>query len=149
MSGRRNTVEDVWRRIDQRDADECWPFIGAVNTNGYGQISLNGKQRLVHRAVFEESTGMDPGDLLVCHACDNPRCCNPAHLFLGTSADNMSDASAKGRLPGSPKLTSSEVREIRRIAATGVSYYRLGKLFGVSDDNISHIVRRISWRSVA
>jgi hypothetical protein len=144
----RNTRESVWGRVDQHETDECWPFVGAVNTYGYGQIRVDGKQELAHRLAFELATGISPGLLLVCHRCDNPRCCNPSHLFLGSVADNAQDAANKGRLPGARKLTEELVREIRRLAANGVTYAELGRRFGVTAENISSVCRRLTWRHV-
>jgi hypothetical protein len=60
----RNTRESVWGRVDQHETDECWPFVGAVNTYGYGQIRVDGKQELAHRLAFELATGISPGLLL-------------------------------------------------------------------------------------
>lgn len=98
----------------------CWPWTGNVNDSGYGRISLGGGRILyTHRAALELHLGrpIGPG-LLACHACDNPSCCNPAHLFEGSVLDNNRDAVAKGRKPmGSShvqaKLTSAQVARIR------------------------------------
>jgi hypothetical protein len=148
MPRRPNTLEDVWARIQMGHPDDCWPFIGAPNTYGYGQVNLNGKQQLVHRLAYAESTGEDLGELHVCHSCDNPLCCNPGHLFLGTNADNMRDASLKGRLRGVPKLTLEQVREIRDLFDSGVTFSAIAPRFGVTPENVSYICRRITWRHV-
>lgn len=149
----RNTLESVWTRIDRRGADECWPFIGAPNTYGYGQMRIDGKQQLVHRVVFAMASGIEPGELLVCHTCDNPPCCNPAHLFLGTVADNARDAVKKGRFAvgersGVAKLNTHQVREIRRLSTEGKTFAAIAPLFGVTPENVSFIARRITWSHV-
>lgn len=151
---RPNTRQDLWRRVERREPGECWPFIGAVNTYGYGQISVSGKQLLAHRLAYELETGVAPGDLLVCHRCDNRRCCNPAHLFLGTCADNSADASRKGRLrhgedSNFSKLNRGDVRAIRLLAEKGISYYEIGRRFGVTGENVSYIARGLTWRSAS
>ena len=153
MAMRRNTIEDVWRRVDVRGADDCWPFIGAVNTYGYGQMHLDGKQQLAHHLTYELANGQAPGGLLVCHTCDNPACCNPAHLFLGTVAENARDAMAKGRHPhgetsGMARLATAQVLEIRRLHAAGAKFVELAARYGVTPENVSMICNRVTWRHV-
>ena len=82
--------------VDMRDVDECWPFKGRLN-HGYGVVDCSGRHLLAHRVVFQVIKQIDPAGLVVCHSCDNPICCNPGHLWLGTQADNLRDMWAKGR----------------------------------------------------
>jgi hypothetical protein len=80
--------------------DGCIEFTGACMPNGYGRIALGGQGGgvgLAHRVAWELANGPIPEDLHVCHRCDNPPCCNPAHLFLGTRSDNMRDSVSKRR----------------------------------------------------
>lgn len=86
----------VLSRVDMREDDECWPFKGRLS-HGYGVVDFSGRPVLAHRIVFQIIKHIDPSGLVVCHSCDNPRCCNPGHLWLGTQADNMADMWAKGR----------------------------------------------------
>lgn len=74
----------------------CWEWQGVMHHSGYGCLRQNGKFAQAHRVSYAAFKG-EPGDLLLCHTCDNPRCINPGHLFLGTHADNMADMKAKGR----------------------------------------------------
>lgn len=76
---------------------DCWLWQGCVNNMGYGQITSNGKTYLVHRVAYEQLAGPIPEGVNALHRCDRPRCWNPAHLFLGTHADNVADKVAKGR----------------------------------------------------
>ena len=75
----------------------CWRWTAYVCKAGYGRITVNNYPRLAHRISYELHTGSVVGQLFVCHACDNPTCVNPAHLWVGTGADNMRDKCEKGR----------------------------------------------------
>ena len=103
-------MERFWNKIDRREPNECWPWIGGIS-RGYGHWSFweSGKCRSTtsHRKAWELANGPIPAGLFVLHRCDNPPCCNPAHLWLGTHADNMADKVAKGRQwrGGRPRVT--------------------------------------------
>lgn len=76
---------------------DCWVWTGSVAPNGYGRFFLDGKVVYAHRAAYELTHGTIPDGLYVCHHCDNPRCVQPDHLFLGTPSDNALDKVQKGR----------------------------------------------------
>ena len=101
------TPERFWRRVMIGAPDVCWPFLGArSNSSWHGSIYCDGKQRLAHRIAYQLATGTKLVDvprlrsdsICVLHICDNPPCCNPAHLRLGTQKENIREASAKSRL---------------------------------------------------
>lgn len=128
----------------------CWEWDGAINSCGY--TSMKGKQG--HRVSWEIYRGPIPQDLYVLHTCDNRRCTNPDHLFLGTNDDNMKDMVVKGRgrsCPGdtSPnaKLTQKQAEEIRvEYNNSRVSQQAIADRFNVSQRVISLIVRGITYR---
>lgn len=86
-----------WARVARRGPDECWEWRGSRNAKGYGQVTNQGADRIAHRVAYEIAKGAIPSGMMVCHTCDNPPCCNPAHLFVGSNADNIRDKVAKGR----------------------------------------------------
>jgi hypothetical protein len=88
---------NFWDRVDQKGAAACWEWQRKRNRKGYGQLTLNGKQMGAHRAAYILAVGAIPDGMQVLHSCDNPPCCNPKHLSLGTNLDNVRDCAAKGR----------------------------------------------------
>jgi len=152
---KKSLEERFWEKVNVRDDDECWEWLATKNQDGYGTFSLFKKDRKSHRVSWTLHYGDIPEGLCVCHHCDNPSCVNPNHLFLGTHRDNINDREKKGRnkLPlckgedhGISKLKCDDVKKIRKLYKTGdYSQSELGKLFGVSQTNISQIVRRLIW----
>lgn len=88
-----------WERIIRRGDNECWGWSGSCQEWGYGQLWDSDKNRNIgaHRVSYEIHFGPIPVGMFVCHHCDNPPCCNPKHLFLGTTQDNTADCVSKGR----------------------------------------------------
>lgn len=97
MRASRPAIDRLRDRLDMSDPDACWPLSGAATRSGHAQIWSDGAMRLAHRVMWEAVHGAIPDGLVVMHACDNPPCCNPAHLGLGTVADNNADRDRKGR----------------------------------------------------
>lgn len=100
MRKRTPLAKRFWPKVDASGGDNsCWTWRASKHTNGYGQIGSGGRGRplLSHRVSWQLTNGDIPAGMVVCHKCDNPLCCNPAHLFLGTQADNLKDMTDKGR----------------------------------------------------
>lgn len=134
---------------------ECWPWIGPVDKDGYGRASTHGIRMHAHRAAWMAATGRKiPKGMIICHTCDNPPCCNPYHLFLGTIKDNARDMIRKGRasvLRGedryNAKLTEAAVRYIRKHQTRGGAG-RLAEKFGVRPQCIFKVWRYALWSHV-
>lgn len=135
-------------------AQGCWGWSGVFDKDGYGLIpSGHNKQIRAHRAAYFLFKGVDPCKLLVCHTCDNPKCTNPEHLFLGTAKENNKDCREKGRASvGSKqpraKLKEEDVKKILYLLTLGVTGRRIAKDYGVSPSQICEIKNGRSWKHV-
>lgn len=139
-------------------AEGCWNWIGAHDKDGYGWISVNKEQIYAHRYSYTVSYGPIPESVQVLHKCDNPRCVNPDHLFLGTHQDNMDDMLQKGRKRtvcgeenGTAKLTEEQVNEIRaryipRHPIHGCN--AMAREFGIGQMEVSRIINRKRWKHI-
>jgi len=140
-----------WEKVKIREHEQCWNWV-AHKRNGYGMFQIWNRSHSAHRLCWIMEFGPIPDGLCVLHSCDNPSCCNPEHLFLGTHTDNMRDASRKGKfhrkgeLNGRAKLTEREVATIRNLHGKGgLTPTVLAKAFGVTRPAISQILRREHW----
>ncbi len=142
----------------------CWEWLGPRHPKGYGLVSSQGKTLRCHRVALEAKLGKPLGKLWALHRCDNPPCCNPAHLFPGTQPDNWADGVRKGRVTiatkgakphhfgersSQAKVTAQQVREIRARFAAGESKTALAKAYGVTLSPINKIILRKTWGNVS
>src|SRR5262245_16481937 len=128
----------------------CQEWTGWVMPNGYGQIHHQGKTQYAHRVAYELHLGVIPEGKFVLHTCDNRKCVNPKHLWLGSFDDNMADMvnksrQAHGSRNGHAKLTADQVREIRCAVGT---HEAIARDFGVSQPTVTMIRRGHTWKYV-
>lgn len=108
-------AEWFWPLVDRGPTDACWPYMGSRNASGYGIFSYNRKNLAAHRIAYALSHGgVTPADLIVRHRCDNPPCVNPAHLELGTIADNLRDWRERGDGPPGTRDPLNALRATER-----------------------------------
>lgn len=145
-----NVIEKFWAKVDVRSDDECWPWLGAPDKDGYGQIwdGHAGKMKRAHKVSAQIHHG-DADGRIVMHSCDNPSCCNPIHLSYGTNADNVADKvskdrHAKGERQGHSKLTEAQVAAIRSRAAEG--YRKLCDEFQLAPSTVYRIWHGKAWQ---
>ena len=146
-----------WSRVSRQADDDCWEWNGARSSAGYGQIRTREGLFYAHRMAWALTHGPVPIGMWVLHACDNPCCCNPSHLFLGNQKENMRDCCRKGRHYGdtsgairaSAKLKEMNVRDIRaQWRAGNTRQKQLAAEYGVSVSAIKKVVNRVTWRDV-
>ncbi len=147
-------IKVFWSRVQIGGFDECWPYLGRRDRDGYGWKGLGRRQYPSHRIAFTLVRGPIPTDSMVCHSCDNPPCCNPLHHFHGNQFDNIGDAANKNRMrhgeehPASV-LTESQVLQIRGFYQRGVrgrGHKTIAKQFGVNPRVIWNIVNGVYWK---
>ncbi len=137
-------VKEMMDRVDRSGGpDACWPWTGPRDHKGYGRV---GRSHKAHRLAWESVNGpipQMPGHHGACvlHRCDEPPCCNPAHLFLGTNRDNVADMKRKGRMVSRDALRGKE-ELAASLVATGGTFRSIAKELGVSHHTVSKFARR-------
>lgn len=134
------TQKRFWSKVDRREEHECWEWTAYRDLDGYGGFLVGGRRQRAHRIAMV-LCGYDVSGWQVLHSCDNRGCVNPAHLRLGTPADNMRDQVERGRR----KLAMSDAEEIRRLVGEGESRRSVAKRFGVSISLVGGIVCGERW----
>lgn len=159
----------------QRDEFGCWNWQKGIQPNGYGIVcfAVRGKRVPAHRLAYLLLCGPVPDGLEVCHHCDNRPCVRPDHLFVGTRSDNMRDCANKGRNPmqrwphlssfsrrlpdellkrgekhGAAKATDEIVRQIRAMAADGMTSPAISRVVNIEESRVRRIIRREAWKHV-
>ena len=134
------------------EVTECWVWTAAHHVKGYGEIKIpkTRKQIPAHRLSYLIHRGLIPNGKCVLHRCDNPKCVNPEHLFVGTKMDNALDMVKKmrhcyGERQGGHKLTEKEVLDIHRLLKMDVKQKSIAQMFGIGEMQISRIKRGTRW----
>lgn len=128
----------------KRTDSGCLEYTGCVQSNGYARATVNRKSDGAHRHIYRLVHGLIPDGMDVCHECDNRKCINPTHLFLGTRKDNMADAVSKNRqakgfaLPHT-KLSDDDENNLVAMAKDGAPYAEIGARFGICKQHAGQI----------
>lgn len=154
------TPESFWARVHKTKKTACWNWNGSTNSTGYGSLTYQGQAATAHR-VAAYLSGLVPdikapttrkGGGFILHTCDNRRCCNPAHMRVGSYTENQLDAYAKkrrrvfkGEAHANARLTNKQAEKIRALYADGMSQDKIAALYGVAQNTISLIVRGLSY----
>lgn len=129
----------------------CWEWKSLDSSTGYGLVGVNNNRYYAHRMSWLIFRGKIPKGLFVCHKCDNRKCVNPKHLFVGTCADNHKDMVKKGRMARGKelpqtKLSKNDIFTIRNSYSKGKTIQReLALRFSVGQDHISRIINKLAW----
>ena len=156
---RKQSPKAFWANVVKQESG-CWEWQGSYTTSGYGKCGWDGNVYVAHRVaawitgMVEDMSAPKNSDnpTHVLHRCDNRKCCNPDHLFLGTASDNMQDAYNKkrkvqprGGAHTNAKLSNSEAEDIRALYAKGLTQMELAERYAVSQTAISRIIRNIGY----
>lgn len=142
-----------WSALDK--SGSCWVWTRGRASTGYGKCYFHGANEYAHRVAYRLTNGLIPAGMHVLHSCDNPPCCNPAHLRIGTHRENMADMFSRGRANRptgerqyKARLTAAIVVELRRRARSGESQCAMARALGVSEPTVNNAVTGVTWRTV-
>ena len=142
-------TDRFWAKVDRREPEKCWEWTAYRKARGYGVLTWHGRRLLAHRVALSLMDDDWSNPLHVCHSCDNPACCNPAHLWRGSDQDNYNDMVHKGR----SRRAKGEANGFARITAEIASAIRnstksqreLAEHYGVSKSLICHVKSGRTW----
>lgn len=139
-------IENFKAKFITGTEEECWNWTAALDGKGYGQLRYGYKQYISSRLSWEVFRGPIPEGMLVLHKCDNRKCVNPNHLYIGTYSDNMGDRESRNRAPnaGRPITHSKEfIAYIKLLSSQGNSQMSISRSLGISQSFISQVLRGI------
>lgn len=153
----KKVLDRFWSKIDKSAGDgACWPWLFGLTSDGYAVYKIPGRGFVyAHRLVCELEGRLKVGSKLwACHKCDNPRCCNPRHIFIGTRMDNIRDMvnknrQQKGTRHANAKANEKLVKQIRFLVKTkGMTCTDVARMVGLSIVCVWKIANRVSWKHV-
>lgn len=151
---KKETIKERFLKYTSIDNSGCWLWTGNIDYYGYGRLGFKMKTYRANRLAVLIFKNIDAGKNFVCHKCDNPRCVNPDHLFLGTQKENMADCKSKhrtaiGKKNGMAKLSEDDVKNILLLSKSGLTHQEIGNKFNVSRSNIGSILNKKRWRHLS
>ena len=140
----RTTINRFWAKVNipsDGNFNDCWKWTGALSSKGYGIFYIQYKPVRSHRFAYQLTRKYIPNGMCVCHSCDNPACCNPLHLWLGTIADNNLDKARKHRSAKTYKSNRGiDFYIICRMWQSGLSQAEIARRLKISNQYVSKIV---------
>mgnify|MGYP001206704065 CR=1 FL=1 len=142
--------ERFWTKVNIKDSDDCWEWLYSLSHRGYGRFELNGKVISAHRMAYILTNGPIPKGLYILHKCDNRKCVNPTHLYVGTQGDNITDREKRSPVDRAlcgvthAKFTLAQIQEIRKLRGT-MSQRAVAYTYKVSHPTIGRIWRADKW----
>ena len=147
-----SSAQRFWSKVAPAPSECCWEWTACIESNHYGRVWFNNRKALAHRVAYQLAKGEIPDGLVVRHTCDNPACCNPDHLILGTQADNMVDmvkrkrnCNPKGEQHYGSKLTTAQVMEVY---SSPLNQYEIAKLYNIDQSIVSRIKHKKIWKHI-
>jgi hypothetical protein len=136
-------AQRFWSKVDPAPSECCWEWTAYKLRDGYGRFRVNKRMVLAHRVAYTLTKGEIPDGLIVRHTCDNPACCNPDHLILGTQADNMVDKVERKRCYS--KLTATQAMEVYN---SPLKQDDVAKLYNIDQTTVSLIKLKNRWKHI-
>lgn len=143
-------IQKILESRSAPDVQGCMNWLRCKDSRGYGRVQFSGKQQRAHRVIWEHYNGEIPQGMLICHHCDNPACCNPGHLFMGSHLDNHRDKVRKGRQPRGmeivwTRLKDEDVFDIRAKYAQGFRIRTIATAYSIGWGTARKIITGRTW----
>lgn len=146
-------IAAFWSKVIKKSEEECWPWSGNVDRDGYGFTTFNLKAHHASRLAYWFTKGTEPR-LSVLHTCDNAICCNPNHLYEGTQAQNIADKmrrnrQAKGEQNGGSKYKDGQIVEVCHLIKAGIKSSVIARMTNVQVDTVKLVRKGVRWRHIS
>ena len=148
--------ERFWSKVNKKCENDCWEWIAGINSTGRGIFQFQGKSIHAHRMAYKLCVGEIPEGAFICHTCDNGKCVNPKHLFIGNALINNRDCYSKNRHPilrgeNDPKSKLNNEKALKIVELYKAGKYtqcKLADMFGVSRSAILNVLRGAAWSEI-